>query len=489
MITQTIFASLNYDVNLIENNAEVNMQIELISENAANVFQSKMQIPETAGIISIKDSGGEIKDYTLNEGELTFKTNYSIAKEKEIADIKMKWPDIVDKSYFGLNCSKLSFSGIKDTETTVDIEGNKIISFEASAGFDTYYSENKITVKGEGPVNIYLCYSDKGLYFKHYVLFGETVNLSETQDYFDIIPLVLGIMPAFSRFPIVVMNDEDYAKEVNEYSQGTHMPGGVLIVKRSLFDDKQGATNEGIITAIHETVHSFNELAFRWNNTKSSFFDEGIAKMIESIALKKAGAYNAKLFYGEVQYAEGNKLITLLPKGDVEDLLDYYVNDRTFMIDWDPSISDKRAFSYGYGELYAKKYVMDHGLYELQKAYREFVEIKESMDSEGKVYDKINAVLGVTEQPCYLKSLQALKDCLNNANAYDIILPQQTNVLIVGQKELAGTKETSIEEIKEIKKQKILDVFYELKKRFNSLFEKVIEAWKNSIKNIAEVEI
>ncbi|MEK6973247.1 MAG: hypothetical protein AABW72_04380 [archaeon] len=482
-------AALSYDLNLLEDNAEVNMQIELISTKAANVFQGSMQIPENAKITRIKDSSGNISEFSLEKGDLTFKTNYSIAKEKEIVDIKMIWPNIIDKNYYGLNCSKLSFSGIKDIETTVNIEGNKILSFEASAGFNTYYSENKITVKGIGPVNIYLCYSDKGLYFKHYVLFGETINLSETEDYFDIIPLVLGIMPAFSRFPIVIMEDAHYNIEINEYSQGTHMPGGVLIIKKSLFEDKQGKTNEGIITTIHETVHSFNALALGWNNTQASFFDEGIAKLIESIALERAEAYDAKLFYGEVKYAEGNKLFTLLPKGEVEDLLDYYLNNRTFMVEWNPSNVNNRAFGYAYGELYAKKYVMDYGITKLQKAYREFVEINESITSEGKAYDKINVVLGATEQPCYTKSLQELKDCLNTVNAYHIMVPNQTQVLIVGQQELKGTKETSITEIKDMQKQKIIDIYYELKKRFNSLFEKIMLAWKSQIKNVAEGDV
>lgn len=485
----TASAALSYDLNLLGDNAEVNMQIELISTKAANIFQGSMQIPENAKITAIKDSSGNISEFSLENGDLTFKTNYSIAKEKEIVDIKMLWSKITDKNYYGLNCSKLSFSGIKDTETTVNIEGNKILSFEASAGFNSYYSENKITVKGIGPVNIYLCYSDKGLYFKHYVLFGETINLSETDDYFDIIPLVLGIMPAFSRFPVVIMEDNLYYLEVNEYSQGTHMPGGVLIIKKSLFEDKQGKTNEGIITTIHETVHSFNALAFQWNNTQASFFDEGIAKLIESITVERAEAHNSQLFYGEVKYAEGNKLFTLLPKGEIEDLLDYYLNNRTFMVEWNPSKADNRSFGYAYGELYAKKYVMDHGINELQKAYREFVGINESMDSEGKVYDKINAALGTTEPPCYMKSLQELKDCLNTVNAYHIMVPEQTNVLIVGQQELKGTKETSISEIKDMQKQKIIGIYYELKKRFNSLFEKIMLAWKSRIKNVAGGDI
>jgi len=78
--------------------------------------------------------------------------------------------------------------------------------------------------------------------YKNYALFlgtGEEgdFDLTEPDDSYELVRSALGFEPAVNRHPIVVLSDERYDSRINRWSKGQHRTGGIIVLRKSVFDD------------------------------------------------------------------------------------------------------------------------------------------------------------------------------------------------------------------------------------------------------------
>lgn len=397
--------------------------MEMKSESPVNRFQAALLLPDNANqVVSLRDRQGKIDDFRVTGQTLSFITNFSNPKRIEVVEINMKLEDVRDETLAPLYAMELSLPSFETGETKVRIEvpGLRLISTQATFGFQMTLSEDALQFSGQGPIWFKIFYTDRGQgkTYDHYVLFG-TREIGEADRLYQIIPQVLGLHPPLQRFPVVILEDERYNQLADPWSNGTYREGGLILLRDSL------EVNDRTATLIHETVHAFNAQIMNWNTSQIAWFDEGIAEYIESLVKGKLEILKPNLFIGEQIYSRGGRQYVLFPKSSLDKLYQYYRNGLDFMRDWDPRTSREREFGYAFSELFMRDYIHRNGYRKLQQIYRQLAGVKEPV-SNGDEFNRILfSILGIRElRPCYAQIKREIERCVNRINGYHLEVPR-----------------------------------------------------------------
>lgn len=405
-----------HEIQSDEDSAQVNTTIRLSCEDdgdqcPVNRWKLSWNLPEDAEIISIRDSLGEIDDYRKTGQQLSITSNSGDRRRSETIEIVMDIQRPAEEINKGLYKREFSLSGFRGGRTSGYLRNDNIISGWTGYGFQPVFRDDNMTFRGQGSSRFRINFGE-GNETEYYEFFGG--NPKNTSLAYEIAVGMTGLIQDFDRFPVALMSEEKYENSVVGWSSGEYVGGS--------FRMRKGLGDEFLPVLAHETVHGLNDRKLNWDQTSSTWFDEGTSKYVESMTeLKLDGRDRARNLFGEdVSYTErrnGTRYrITLPSKGDRESLWDYYERDGDFMKYWNPSgYPDSRSFGYAYSELVIKNYVAHQGG-SLDELYDK-IDPGRKINSSDEKWNFYSQELDTT--PCKYEDRERFEDCLDEINNYE----------------------------------------------------------------------
>lgn len=462
-------AITSYDITVQGSDILTNVTFELYTsspEEKVNYWTTAFSLPTGSQILAVADSKGPIATYNMSEDDVLIETNKGGLKEKEVVTLVFKTNNVIDHSYAPLKRLNLSLAAfgdsrpdVPDEQTFAIVHVDDVISYLPSLGFVS--QEDELTFAGEGPLSFTIWFGD-GKKTKHFVVSGEA-NLSVVEGLFGLIPAVTGFLPEYERFPLAILPDHRYDREINEWSEGQFRSG--LIVVRASAVEKD--TFPAIL--LHETTHAVNERALRWDRTQISWFDEGVAQYIEFLVNQQLKVKQSEVFGKPVKWVEGSKIYSLPSRSSNEELWNYYQTGKTFMNTWNPDAPATREFGYAFSELLIRDYIINGG--DLHAIFGSLLDQEESIDTPKDRNALIWSLLETDFLPCFSSNKDAFDACLKKANAYQAPVPDA--VEIEGQ-----VTEIVIPEIEEPEEEPLPTTPEGFFARLADLFQDLIDAIK-----------
>ncbi len=404
LIASTAYATATHELELSEDyvSANTTLKLDCQSNCPLNLWNINYNLPEDSELIYIGDSIGQIDEYSVQNGVVDASTNSGPAREEEYVEIYYKINEPSEKVVEELKTYELSFSGFEDQETAGTIESSEIISAWIAPGFEVSYQED-VRFNGEGPLSISLNVGE-GNRTEYYEVFGDKPEADLDKAY-EMALGTVGHQQNFERFPIVFYSSIDYRNEVSEWSAGEY-GGGLIKIKES---------DELKPVVVHETVHGLNHDLLSWDQTDSAWFDEGVATHAEDLTRVSLEGRNrtSELFGDDVSFQDEGYIYTIPPRGDREELWEYYQSEEDSMKHWAPS-KGNREFGYAYSELIVKKYVKNGG--ELTEIYEE-VDPGVQIDSNEEKWDLYGKHLDL--RPCERENRADFDHCLDEINQHE----------------------------------------------------------------------
>lgn len=407
---------VQYSVDADEESLEMNTSIYMSCSSTCTGL--KWSIPENAEVLFVRNSRGEM-DYDLEDSQVSIPGSRAGGRDNETIRIGMKVDEDAEEIYEGLYQRRVSMPSFKDVKTTGFVRSEDLISGRIGFRFDYSFSEDEMIFSGEGPTNLRFKFGE-GQETRYFEFFGsKPENIDSAYE----VPIgVLGFQQRFSRFPVAVMTDSDYDSAVNEWSAGEYVGGGIKIREPESIE-----TGFAPVLA-HEVVHGLNDRKLNWDQTQSSYFDEGTSKYVESLLRKKmynegeTNRKNGELFGEKKEYRikkDGQRYIyTVPPKGDKEVLWNYYQEDQDFMKTWsafNAPDSETRSFGYAYSELIIANYVAreDGSVSELYKD----IQVNKKVETPEEKWQIFSENLDMT--PCKYEDRERFENCLDEINEYN----------------------------------------------------------------------
>lgn len=405
---------VQYSIEADKEKVLMNTSVELDCDDRCPISQWQLtwNIPENAEMVSVEDSRGSIDDYSVEDDKLSITTNSGPPRENETIKIQMKKDEDAEEVHDGLYRRRFSVPSFYGEETTGFVETDNMVSGWIGYGFESSFTEDEMRFRGSGPTNVRINFGE-GDETNYYSFFGQSPQGNEDEGY----KVSLGTtqsVPPFKRFPVVVMNEDAYNTTVNSWSAGEYVSGSIR-VREDLED------NYHPILA-HETVHGLNDRKLKWDDTSSTYFDEGTAEYTEYLMKKKLYRNSEidvgprEVFGEEKRYpAEGRKYYTVSSHGDRDRLWSYYQQDSNMMKAWNPNnYPDWREFGYAYSKLLIMNHVANNDSIQ---------EIYSNMEFDSKVKDRnekwsfYSQYMDMT--PCKYESRERFDNCLDDLNSYD----------------------------------------------------------------------
>ena len=390
-------AQVSHSLDIENGGVEVNTTLELDSDRKVNSWNVNYRLPENAEILNIKDSYGEIEDYSFENRRLDLKTNSGDRRSEEYLRINYMIEG-GDTGFSGLTHRTFNFAGFEGERTSGRVEVDDLISGSISQGFEASYGRS-MNFSGEGPVQFTVNYGE-GEESDYFSFFGDEINYSEMDEAYEIALGTVRYQQEFEKFPVVVREDFDG----EEWSAGEYTQGRIYL----------RPSEDAFPVLTHEAVHGLNDRLLSWDRTDSSWMDEGIAKHAEHLAriTKEGRSRTSNLFGDEVKYREDGYIYTLPSRGDREALWEYYENDEAWMKDWAPR-KGNRSFGYSYSELIVKNYVRNNN--SIDEIYQEVDPGRriESNDEKWDIYSE-----HVNLRPCDYDSRERFEQCLEDLNDF-----------------------------------------------------------------------
>jgi hypothetical protein len=379
-------------------------------------------LPDSAEVISVRDSLGKIEEYTVEGDSLSIETNSGDRRRSETVRIHMRVPGDAESIYRGLKKRSLSIPSIPEGRTSGTLRQEDLVSGRTGFGFDASYSDNVMNFTGTGPTNIRIKFGE-GNETEYFEFFG-TDDIRNSELAYEVSVGMTGQVQNFERFPVAVMDSKSFNESVGRWSAGEYV-GGSIKLRKSL-----GAADKAAVLA-HETVHGLNDRELNWDNTRSSYIDEGTGKFVEFLIRKRVQEEKkiAELFGDDKTFREERDgktyRITIPSRGDRDELWNYYRNDQDFMKDWNPSdFAEQRSFGYAYSDLIIRNYIvnMNGSMRDLYTEIRPG-KVVESNEEKWRIYSQ---VLDLT--PCEYEERERFDRCLDRINDREYSLTRATEI-------------------------------------------------------------
>lgn len=410
----TAAAEVYHEAEVSEQGMLLNTSIQLECENNCPVSRWSLtwQLPDSADVIGVKDSIGEIDEYTVQNDRIQVTTNSGPQRMNETVLLQMNVTEDSEEIYNGLYQRRISLPGFSGEESSGVIHAENLISGWKGYGFETSYTDSSMKFQGEGPVNLRLKFG-KGNETDYYTFFGDyTGDVSQA---YEISIGNTGLEQDFEHFPVASMPSDVYNRTANRWSAGEYL-GGSMMIRQELGDNY-------VPVLAHETVHGLNDRELNWDRTSSAYFDEGTSEYVEYLVRKKLSAGDedvrppGEVFGEDVRWDPdpGDGRYSLIPSsGDRDELWQYYQDDRDFMKTWSSKDAAYRGFGYAYSQLLVQNYVVNGG--RLSELYRELGGDRKVGDSEEKwsIYSE-----HLDMEPCNFDNREKFNSCLDRINEYD----------------------------------------------------------------------
>ncbi len=404
---------VQYSIGVDEYSVAMNSTVELDCDRTCPGLT--WLLPEDAEVLGVRDGRGEIDGYTVSGGEVSIPGRRSYGSDDRVIEIRTVIDSDAEEIHEGLyKRGPLRLSGFEGERTTGTVKAEDLLSGRTGFGFDMSFSGKKMVFRGEGPVNVRMKFGD-GYETEYFSFLG--AEPENTGIAYEVPVGTLGIVQDFPLFPVAVHSDESYERKVNEWSAGEYVSGAIQI------RDRESIEEDFLPVLAHEVVHGLNDREFNWDNTHTTYFDEGTGKYVEFLVKRKL--YRSEeidqppreLFGEETRYRKDGRTYILPPQGDREELWEYYQEEKDFMKEWNAMDTDPetRKFGYAYSELVIRNYVarMNGSLSEL---YRE-IDVNAEIEEPGVKWSIYSGYLDMT--PCSYSSREKFDRCLDEINSYD----------------------------------------------------------------------
>ncbi len=416
-----VAGKIHYDISSDTQRVSINATVLLECRDSCPVrgWELSWSKPEGAKVLSIRDSLGKIEDYQVYDSSISIETNSGPPRHNETLEIRMRIDEDAEEVHDGLYKRTLSLPGFRGQETFGEVYAEDLLSGRLNFGFESGFGNNSMQFRGDGPVNTRIKFGD-GHETRYFSFFGEKVDGAEIA--YEVPRGTTGLSQSFRRFPVAVMEDDTYNSKVNDWSAGEYVSGAIQIRSPG-----SGRIDEDFLPVLaHEVVHGLNDRKLNWDLTRSSYFNEGSSKYVEFLVKRKlygGGEMDqppAELFGDEVTYRQekgsDTYIYTLPPKGDRDELWNYYQGDKEYMKTWSPVTSgaDVRSFGYAYSELIVRNYIVEGG--SLRQLYRD-LDVDREVESSQEKWGIYSRHLDMT--PCKYDDRERFEDCLEEVNSYD----------------------------------------------------------------------
>jgi hypothetical protein len=417
-----------YNITLIDQKIFVNVTFTLKSDQDYDVWRISWEIPQDYEIISVSDELGSIS-FAAYPGYIYFETHRLRTNERRI-NVQYFLKDAISTEYEPLKKVHLQLSGFSNEKTIVNVYLPRLISGDASYNFTEYFQDNFAQFVGYGPVDIILFYSYSGREYDNYILFGPA-DLTVADEMFSLVTNITGMPKPYNRLPVVVLSDVDFEKQVQPWGSASHTRGGLILIKKSVANSPYNAS-----TILHETTHAINAKVLKWNQVEATWFEEGTATFIESLANQVLGLKQGELFGENKVIKQGSEKIVIKSRGNKEMLWDYYQQGKDFMYYWNLSDDATRDFGYAFSELVIRYSVHKNGIGKIREAYMELSRISEPVRDPVESTNIILSALDTNFMPCYSVDRKKFDQCLKEINEQQLVIPM--NAAVAGKKEIVN---------------------------------------------------
>ena len=410
-------AEVFHDLDASRSEYTLNTTIQLESDNPINQWSLTWSVPEGSEVVYVRDSAGP-SDYDRVGNNLEITTSSGPARRTETVRVVSRLDAEADDIHAGLWERKISLPGLRGENTSGNVETENLISWKTGYGFRSARSDNGFSFRGTGPVTVSFK-AGEGNTTRHFQFFGRRAESAE--DAFGVAAGTTGLRPRFDRFPVAVLPGAKYNRTVNDWSQGEYVNGRIRI--------RQGLEQDFVPVLAHEVVHGLNDRRLVWDQTRSTYLDEGTSSYIENL-LREASYRESgttppgRLFGTERRYdpEESDRTYLEIPaRGKADRLWSYYQNNRSFMKTWNTQNPDTRRFGYAYSELMVRKHVADGG---------SLKDIYQDLDPGREVIEPVKK-WGILSQrmdmkPCDYDTRERFNQCLERIRDHDYSFSRAT---------------------------------------------------------------
>jgi hypothetical protein len=443
---QLIASTVICNAFIYDRQIDVNMVLYVDANDPFNSLVVPVLLDENAELVTARDTLGVIpKDHVkrLSGGTIELRTNTGPKRTQEVLQLFLITKHARSEEFAPLYSAELQCPASQQSEVTIYVKGARIFSFETTYGFRGVIDKHGLIVKGKGPgsVKFFFTMAGEGVETEHYVIFNHSSlsldnlkqrGFNDADGLYYLIPSAFGFLLPYERLPMVVLDEQDYAKQVNPYSEGIYRTGGVVLLNAKVFREN------GAPVILHETVHALNAHVMAWNRTDVAWFDEGTAKFIEEVARRKLGMRVPELFCCEQQYRQGNKLYILEPESSLGMLTSYYANNDSYMRSWNGNGDATREFGYAYSTLFIKLFVMLRGESALRELYAKLLDQNHEISDAEEFTSLVETLAGMKFEPCKYEHERQIIECVEKVNAYE------PNISLVGSAVKLGLQPTRL---------------------------------------------
>jgi hypothetical protein len=391
------------------------VRLDCSDERCPHNWRLRWQIPEGGELVSLKDSRGPIEDYSIEGNGIVATSNQDDERDPETFKMTLLIDREAEEVYDGLYKRELSLRSFEGSKTSGRIHVDNLLSGWTGHGVNSSFRGNNLSFKTEGPLTFRVKFGE-GYSTEYYEFFGGRPENSSLA--FEVAAGTTGQVLTFDRLPVALLPDELFNETVSRWSSGEYISGSAKM--------RQGLEEEFLPVLAHETVHALNARELKWDDTSSSYFEEGTSRYVESMVAKKIYAEGSvdrvprELFGESVRYdpdPSDNYYSTIPPKGSADVLWGYYQNDEDFMKRWNPfdSPAEYRGFGYAYSELMIKNYVLKHNE-SLRQLYSD-LDVREKVNDPEEKWQIFSEHLDTT--PCKYESRERFEQCLEKINKYN----------------------------------------------------------------------
>lgn len=426
VFTAPAAADVQYQGVINQEEVRMNTSVELECEDRCPISRWSLTwyIPENAEIIEIRDSYGEIDDYDRTGRSVSITTNTGEPRRSETVEIRMKIDEDAENVYEDLDYRRLTAYGIENEPTTGVFRVRNIVSGWAGYGFESSFSENEMRIKGNGTTAIRVNFG-QGVEKEFYEFFGE--ERDNSSEAYRLAVGTTGQVQDFRRFPVSVMPTAVYNRTRPSWSAGEYMAGNIAL--------RDNLGEDYLPTLAHETVHGLNDRFLKWDQTRSSYIEEGVSEHVEYLMQKKLYRNErvktgTRQVFGEseeyrVREEDGVYRYTKRSSGDPERLWNYYQQDLEFMKDWNPSrYPDYRDFGYAYSELLIKNHLVNTD--ETVRDLYADISPDRAIDSPEEKWNYLSQFMEM--EPCNYDSRERFDQCLEEINEHDYTIYDASSI-------------------------------------------------------------
>lgn len=413
--TSQVFYEIEANNDYVEANATIQLECDPDTDNCpVNNWNLAWNIPENAEVIDVKGTRGEVDSYDQRSREVSIATRNREATVNETILLRYRIdesPESVGNDFYRRN---IPLSGFSNEVNSGNISVEGLLSGGISGSKEYSIEENGLVFNTEGSVNMILNTKkgDHNYTETDYFVFNnlETNNSDLAYE----APLgMLEKQPNANKLPVAVLDTEDYFREFGGSSQGRYSSG--MIKLRDDLGDSE------LPVLAHEVVHAINSDVLSWDRTETVYIDEGMAMYVEYLVNRKISDEPVGEIFGEeITYQEDRDgqlyRITVPPRGDKEQLWQYYEEDREDMKYWKNEDNQIREFGYRYSQLMIMNYIAkDEGqLSELVTYLDNVDEEVQSPEEKWRILDN-----KIDTEPCNYEARERFEECINDINEYE----------------------------------------------------------------------